>query len=176
MRTKTRELASLHRAILGPGNKGGRGCGGEKGGGDRELSTEDTDPATVKTASRSVPSGSKAKSYSPEGGRGRNKHPQGLEVAEKRAGGERETESVQGDKQKEQVGASRSSEGVPGAGRPAGDVLSRRPAGVRRVLAAPQSSLRPPAPLGSAAQAAAGAVAAAGKCEAHQLREADLRS
>lgn len=97
-------------------------------------------------------------------------------MAEKRAGGERETESVQGDKQKEQVGASRSSEGFPGAGRPAGDVLSRRPAGVRRVLAAPQSSLRPPAPLGSAAQAAAGAVAAAGKCEAHQLRAADLRS
>lgn len=31
---RTRELASLHRVILGPGNKGGRGCGGEKGGGD----------------------------------------------------------------------------------------------------------------------------------------------
>lgn len=100
--TKTRELASLHRAILGPGNKGGRGCGGEKGGGDRELSTEDADPATVETASRSVPSGSKAKSYSPEGGRGRNKHPQGMEVADKRAGGERETESVQREKQKGQ--------------------------------------------------------------------------
>lgn len=39
-----------------------------------------------------------------------------------------------------------------------------------RVFAAPESSLRPPASPGSAAQAAAGAVAAAGKCEAHQLR------
>lgn len=69
-------------------------------------------------------------------------------MAEKRAGGERETESVQGDKQKGQVGASRSSEGVPGAGRPAGDVLSRRPAGVRRGLAAPPEFPKAPSAPG----------------------------
>lgn len=101
MWAKTRELASLHRSILGPGDKGGRGCGGEKGGGDRELSVEDGDPAIEETATRPVLSGSKAKSYNPRGGRERNKQPWGMEVT-KRAGGERETESVQGNKQKGQ--------------------------------------------------------------------------
>lgn len=93
-------------------------------------------------------------------------------MAEKRAGGERETESVQGNKQKGQkVGATRSSAGVSGARRPAGAKLSRRPAVVRRVLHAPRRSLRLPASPGCAAQAAAGAVVAAAKCEASGCRQ-----
>lgn len=62
-------------------------------------------------------------------------------MAEKRAGGERETKSVQGDKQKRtEDSATRSSAGVPGARRPAGAKLSGRPAVARKVLAAPGGS------------------------------------
>lgn len=157
----------MHRAILGLGNKGGRGCGGEKGGGDGEARQRPR--GRRKTASHSTLSRLESRSHSPGGGRGRNKQPQGKDVAEKRAEGERETESVQADEQKgrcfEELGR--------GSGRLADPQVPSCPGarlGVRRVLAALGAPLRPPASPGLRYAGSGGEV------RGERRRTADLRS
>lgn len=98
---RTRKLASLHRSILKPGNKGGRGGGGEKGGGDREPSTEDRDPGIKKLFYSPCFLAPNQRDKAQEEAEGEVNSPWGRRWR-RRELGERETESVQGDRQKGQ--------------------------------------------------------------------------
>lgn len=97
---RTRKLASLHRAILGLGNKGGRGGRWRQRGRGPRTKRGRQRPCDKRNCFTLRSLELRIKEIKPGGGQRRNKRPRGKEVAEKRAGGERETKSVQGDKQK----------------------------------------------------------------------------